>query len=55
MITYRKAKELLVPGEDVFIREDGKVVPVKVLGIYADSLRVEGGIFPMTHMEKNGG
>lgn len=53
MITYRKAKELLVPGEDVFIREDGKVVPVKVLGIYADSLRVEGGHLPYdTHGEE---
>lgn len=53
MITYRKAKELLTTGEDVFIREDGKVVPVKVLGIYADSLRVEGGHLPYdTHGEE---
>lgn len=53
MITYRKAKELLVPGEDVFIREDGKVVPVKVLGIYADILRVEGGYLQYdTHGEE---
>lgn len=43
MITQAKAKKLLSPGEDVFIREDGKIVSVKILAIYADSLRVEGG------------
>lgn len=47
MITLKKTMKLLIPGEDVFIREDGKVVPVKVLGIYADSLRVEGGVSPV--------
>lgn len=43
MITYNKAKQLLEPGDYVYINEGGQVVEQKVLYIHRDSLRTTDG------------
>ena len=43
VLTYKKAKELLAPGDTVFIIEGGEVVEQKILRINPNSLTVEDG------------
>ena len=43
MITYAKAKELISPGDSVWIISDGKVEAQEVISINADSLHVKDG------------
>lgn len=43
MITYAKAKEIIFPGDSVYIISDGEVVGQEVISINADSLHVKDG------------
>ena len=42
-MTYAKARQLLAPGDVVFIIEGGKVVELPIIRINQDSLYVRGG------------
>ena len=42
-MTYAKAKQLLSPGDTVFIVEGGQVVELPILRIHQDSLSVPDG------------
>lgn len=46
MLTYRKAKELLEVGDDVYIIENGKIETLRIKRIFSDSLYVRGGFLP---------
>lgn len=43
MLTYRKAKELLTPGDIVYTIDGGKVIQHEVVKIHADSIVVNDG------------
>lgn len=43
MITYAKAKELISPGDSVWIISDGQVEAKEVISVNADSLHVKDG------------
>lgn len=43
MITYRKAKELLEPGETVYTTSNGKIVEHSVMQILKDHLLTDKG------------
>ena len=42
MLSYRIAKKLLSPGEDVYYHDDGTICAVKVISIHQEYLTVEG-------------
>lgn len=46
MLTYRKAKELLKVGDEVYIVENGKIESLRIKQIFSDSLCVRGGFLP---------
>lgn len=43
MITYKKAKQLLAPGDHVFIIANGQVEEQMIIRIFRDSLLVRDG------------
>ena len=43
MITYQKVKQLLGPGDQVYIIADGQVEEQKIIRIHMDSLLVQDG------------
>ena len=43
MITYRKAKQLLAPGDHVYIVVDGRVEEQEIVRIHKDTLLVRDG------------
>ena len=55
MITWRKAKALLAPGDTIFSTDGKRIVECVVQKICADSVLTDKDVFFLTNMDIPGG